>query len=374
MQQRLRVAYRLLGPQPLAPLRAQALALEQSIEMPAEAVQDGRVLREVVAQVEAIAPQPDGSSLAWLTLSAETVGDDPGQLMNMLFGNSALHRDVELVGIELPPSLATTFGGPNHGIAGVRAMTGARGRALTCTALKPIGATPVALAELTRSFAAAGIDLIKDDHGWANQASAPFEARVVACQPVVDEANAARRGGARTLYLPSLWGHHGQMQRQIEFARRHGVAGFVIAPMNCGVATFHALAREHGNCLFMAHPALAGAGALAPPLLLGTLFRLFGADAVIFPNHGGRFAYPAASCHAIAQAARGPWPGAAILPALPVPAGGMSVERVPEMVREYGPDTVLLIGGSLLAAREHLAQRSREFVQAVAAASQVAVA
>ena len=91
----------------------------------------------------------------------------------------------------------------------------------------------------------------------------------------------------------------------------------------------------------------------------------FGADAVIFPNHGGRFSYPAALCHDIAAAARAPWPNGAIKPALPVPAGGMSVERVGDIVREYGTDTVLLIGGSLLIARERLAERSREFVQAV---------
>ena len=365
---RIRVTYCLHAPAALAAQRAQTLALEQSIEMPAEAVRDERVLREVVARVERIEPLTDDTCLARLALSAESVGDDPGQLMNMLFGNSSLHGDVEVVDIGLPPSLAQAFGGPNHGIDGVRARTGALGRPLTCTALKPIGSTPAALAALTRTFAQAGIDLIKDDHGWADQAIAPFEARVAACQPAVDEANAARRDGGRSLYLPSLSGHHGQMQRQIEFARRHGVSAFLIAPMNCGVATFNALARAHRDCVFMAHPALAGAGKLAPPLLLGTLFRLFGADATIFPNHGGRFSYSRETCHAIAQAARASWDG--IRPALPVPAGGMSVERVPEIVREYGADAVLLIGGSLLIAREQLAARSRAFVQAVAAAGQ----
>jgi ribulose-bisphosphate carboxylase large chain len=56
---------------------------------------------------------------------------------------------------------------------------------------------------------------------------------------------------------------------------------------------------------------------------------------------------------------------------MPVPAGGMSVERVPEIVADYGLDTMLLIGGNLLLARERLAERSAEFVQAVAAASEV---
>jgi ribulose-bisphosphate carboxylase large chain len=365
---RIHVTYRLHGPAAQAATRAQTLALEQSIEMPAEAVRDTRVLREVVARVEQVVPQSDGSSLATLALSAESVGDDAGQLMNMLFGNSSLHSDVEVTDITLPAALATAFGGPNHGIAGVRARVGAAARPLTCTALKPIGSTPAALAEMTRTFAQAGIDLIKDDHGWADQASAPFEARVAACQRAADEANAARRDGGRSLYLPSLWGHHGQMQRQIDFARRLGVTGFLIAPMNCGVATFNALAREHRDCVFMAHPALAGAGKLAPPPLLGTLFRVFGADAVIFPNHGGRFAYSRETCHAIAQSARAASDG--VRPALPVPAGGMSVERVPEIVREYGVDTVLLIGGSLLIAGAQLAARSRAFVAAVAAAGE----
>jgi hypothetical protein len=47
----------------------------------------------------------------------------------------------------------------------------------------------------------------------------------------------------------------------------------------------------------------------------------------------------------------------------------MSVERVPEIVAEYGVDSALLIGGNLLLARDNLAARSRAFVEAVAAAS-----
>jgi len=48
-----------------------------------------------------------------------------------------------------------------------------------------------------------------------------------------------------------------------------------------------------------------------------------------------------------------------------VPAGGMTVERVREMVEGYGIDSMLLIGGALLAAGERLLERSREFVAAV---------
>jgi len=52
-----------------------------------------------------------------------------------------------------------------------------------------------------------------------------------------------------------------------------------------------------------------------------------------------------------------------------VPAGGMSVERVAEIVASYGEDTMLLVGGSLLAAGDRLPERTRAFVDAVADAS-----
>jgi ribulose-bisphosphate carboxylase large chain len=365
---RVLATYRLQVTPEHAAQRAAALALEQSIEMPADAVTDRRILQQVAARVEQVEPAGDGGMLARLSLSVETIGDDAGQLMNMLFGNCSLQPDVELVDIDVPPSLAQALGGPNHGIEGLRRLTGARGRALTCTALKPIGSSTDHLARLCSTFARAGIDVIKDDHGWANQRSSPFAHRVAACQAAVQEAGAA--GGGQTLYAPSLFGTAHQMQRQIEIARSHGVRMVLVAPMVCGAATFNALAREHRDLAFLAHPALGGALRIAPPALLGKLFRLFGADAVIFPNHGGRFAYSAATCQAIVTNARGPWQ--ALRPALPVPAGGMTVERVPEIKRDYGADAMLLIGGSLLVAREALAERSRAFVEAAAASEALA--
>ena len=358
---RIRATYRLHVGAAQAAHRARLLAVEQSLEMPLEAVGDGRVLAEVLARVEQVEPQDDGTSLARLLLACESVGDDAGQLMNMLFGNCSLQPEVELIDIEVPAPLARTFGGPNLGIAGLRRLTGAAERPLTCTALKPIGSTAARMAALCGDFARAGIDVIKDDHGWANQPSAPYAERVSACQRAVLDAGEAT--GRRTVYAPSLYGTQSQMQRQIETARALGVTAFLIAPMVCGVATFDALKREHRDLAFIAHPALAG-GRIAPPALLGKLLRLFGADVVIFPNHGGRFTYPAETCQAIARNCRARWHE--LRPSMPAPAGGMSVERVPELKREYGADSMLLIGGSLLAAGERLTERSRAFVAAVA--------
>ncbi len=225
--------------------------------MLASSVTDQHVLDSMVARVDSVTTEPDGTHTARLALSAETIGDDAGQLMNMLFGNSSLQPDVELIDVEVPSALARIWGGPNQGIAGLRRHTGAFGRPLTCTALKPIGSTLEALAQMCSVFAESGIDVIKDDHGWANQRTAPFAERVRTCQQAVAKSNAARRNG-RTLYAPSLYGHYGEMRSQIELARREGVQLVLIAPMVCGVATLVALKREFDDVMFIAHPSLAG--------------------------------------------------------------------------------------------------------------------
>jgi ribulose-bisphosphate carboxylase large chain len=343
-----------------ADARAAALALEQSVELPLGAVHDARVRDEIVARVESIAPRGDGRFDVRIALALSTVGRDAGQLLNMLFGNSSLHDDVELVDVELPPELASAFGGPRFGIEGWREATGATGRPLTCSALKPLGLGPEALAALAGALARGGIDVVKDDHGLADQASAPFRARVAAVQRAIAAAN--RATGGRTIYAPSVTGDLDAMHAQARFAREAGAGAILVAPMVSGVASLSALARDAGVPI-LAHPSMAGAARIAPPLLLGKLFRAFGADATIFPNAGGRFGFTRETCAAIARAARDPMPGLA--PALPVPAGGMSVERVPAMRATFGDDAMLLIGGDLLAAGSALESRCRAFVAAV---------
>lgn len=341
--------------------RAEALAWEQSIEMPLPAVTSDFVQQEVVARVERVAPLAAGGFEVQLGLGLETTGFEAGQLMNMLFGNCSLQDDVTLADVDFPPAFLDRFPGPRHGLPGIRERVGANDRALTMTALKPQGLQPAELAALCGTFARAGLDVIKDDHGIANQSYAPFAARVMACQREVRRANAET--GLRAVYAPTLSGGPRQLAEQLRIVREEGVGMVLVCPMLLGVTTLAELAGEL-DCPIIAHPALAGAARIAPPLLLGKLFRLFGADATVFPNHGGRFSYSPQTCRALALAALGPFGG--LKPTAPVPAGGMRVERVAEMLEFYGHDVILLIGGALLAAGDQLFARSREFVAAVA--------
>ena len=357
---RIVATYRMRVPDAEVEAHARALATEQSVEMPLAAIQDERVMAEVVAQVRAIRPVESGLFEVDLGIATATTGAEPGQLMNMLFGNCSLQPELELVDVAFPDGYAERFGGPRFGIEGWREATGARGRPLTCTALKPQGSTPGHLVHLARTFALGGLDVVKDDHGIANQEYSPFAERVPAVQRAVDEAN--RATGGRTVYAPTFSGGPSALARQAAIARDCGVRAALVSPMLIGLPAFFELTRTLGVPV-MAHPAFGGAARIAPPLLFGRLMRLFGADATIFTNYAGRFRYPRETCLAIAGRAREPWHGLA--PALPVPAGGMTVDRVGEMREDYGDDVMLLIGGDLLCARERLLERSRAFARAV---------
>src|SRR5262249_52855012 len=101
------------------------------------------------------------------------------------------------------------------------------------------------------------------------------------------------------------------------------------------------------------------------PLLFGKLFRMLGADAVVYPNYGGRFGYSPETCRALARAALADWH--ALKPCVPVPAGGMTPGRGAGMLDFYGGDTMLLIGGGLLAAGDRLVEKTATFVAGVKA-------
>jgi ribulose-bisphosphate carboxylase large chain len=331
--------------------RAQAIAVEQSVEMPLAAIDEPTVLSDIVGNVEAIDDLRDGTFSVRIGLAVATLGDDPGQLLNMLFGNTSLHDDVTLRDADIPARFRPNVVGTPE----LRRRLGVKRRAFTGSALKPQGLPPERLARLAERFALGGLDFIKDDHGLADQAYSPFAVRVPLIAAAV--ARAGQSTGHPMRYIPSLTGDLDQLRAQAEIARDLGLDCMMVAPMIAGFASVRALTRAFPEVIFFAHPAMGGAARIAPELLIGKLFPALGCGAVIFPTYGGRFGYSPATCRTLAANAR---------PALAVPAGGITLDRVTELLDFYGPDTMLLIGGSLLLARDRITEESGAFARAVA--------
>jgi len=340
--------------------RADALLLEQTVELSRAVTRDPWVRENIVGEVLSIEEIGAGRYAVALAQPLRATALDPAQFLNVAFGNSSLQADVTLVSIEPPDAFFATFKGPRFGVEGLRAKLGAPKRALTFTALKPMGLSPEAAASLAYDFAVAGLDIVKDDHGLADHEFCPFEKRVELCQRAVEKAN-AETGGA-TLYAPNLIGAPETLYRQLAFARQAGVGALMISPMLVGPAFLHELAVAETGLPILAHPAFGGCARVAPDALFGQVFKWFGADAVIYPHLGGRFSYSRETCLSLARRLRSAEGG--LRPAFPAPAGGIKISRVHEVLEFYGADTLLLVGGSLLETGD-VVGRAKAFVAEV---------
>jgi ribulose-bisphosphate carboxylase large chain len=348
--ERFRITYVLTcGPGEDAKTTAEEIALEQTVELPSGCI-SAELRERVVGSVERIEALEEGRWRAVISYPVEAVGAEIPQFLNLLFGNISLKRGILVKQVDWAKRWLSRFPGPRFGIDGLRRLCGvARRRPLLCAALKPMGLSAIELAQICGSFARGGVDLVKDDHGLADQDSAPFDERLERCQEALARVNAET--GGTTLYVPNVTGDAASLESRLEQARRAGCRGVLLSPLLVGPDTVRHVAESSGLAV-LAHPAMSGAyfgddHGIAAELLLGDIFRIIGCDGVIYPNVGGRFPFSARVCAAINARLQGPL--GSMRPAFPVPGGGIDVERVPYWFDRYGLDVIFLIGGGLYA-------------------------
>ena len=348
--ERFTAVYTLTGDTADIPARAADICIEQTVEFPEDLISREDIRRQIFGRVRRIDRIDETRHRVEIDFPTEAASGELTQLMNVLFGNISLKPGIQLTAVDLPDAMASTFKGPRYGIPGLRRLTGNTARPLVCTALKPMGLSNRALADIAYRFAKGGVDFIKDDHGLTNQSFSPFEDRMRRVSDAVARAN--DETGNRCRYVPNITAPAGELLCRARYAKSAGAGGLLIAPGIVGVDAMRDLADNDDIALpIFSHPALQGSftvhpdAGMTPGVLFGTFNRLAGADAAIFPNFGGRFSFTKAACRDLAE--RCTAPVGSCHPVFPVPAGGMSVERVREMRAFYGDDIILLIGGDL---------------------------
>ncbi len=365
---RLEVVYRLAClPEEAEPL-ARKIAYEQTVELPEQQVTDASILEQIVGRVEDLSTQGN-AHFAVISFNPALCAANFSQLLILLFGNVSLFPGVRIVDMRLPGSLLSGLQGPAYGIDGLRALLGVYGRPLLATAIKPRGLSLPAMTQMAAGFARGGGDIIKDDQNLADDLET-FKIRTGACQQAVLTANEESEG--HCLYFPHISAPAEQLQSYFEHVQNIGARGVLLCPMVMGMDTARAMAAKH-DLVLMAHPALTGSytnsetQGIAHEILLGSLFRMAGADISVFPNYGGRFSFSRQTCAAITERLKEPLGG---MPGcFPAPAGGMQFENLREMISEYGEDAVLLVGGGLQSRSADLQTGTRAFLQEIRAHS-----
>jgi len=342
---------------------AEEIALEQTVETPPSLVEDEFFQKSIIGQVIEAQEFTADSFKVGIAYNPEVTGFQVGQFFNVIFGNISLKKGIRIENIVAPDSILKSFGGPQFGISGVRKILQVHNRPLLATALKPMGKSPEQLADIAHEFALGGGDLIKDDHGLADQPFCPFKDRVSAVMKAISEARESTR--RETFYFPNISGHFKTIESQLDFALDHGVKGVLISPFLAGLETVNYIAGNY-PLIIMVHPAMSGSlfndpkQGIAPGVMLGTLFRLIGADISIYPSPGGRFPFTPQDCQSINDALL--TPDLQVKKSFPAPAGGLKISTIAQAALEYGRDTLLLIGGDLLESISELAANTRKII------------
>lgn len=367
--ERVTVHYRLVaGTEAEATAMAQGICLEQTVEVPESLLADDDIRAHVVGRIEALEIAGLDRYEAAISYAVETTAGELTQLLNVIFGNSAMQPRIKVLRVDLPESLLEQFHGPRFGGDGIRALVGVHDRPLLCSALKPMGLAAADLAQLAYQLALGGIDIIKEDHGLTDQSFAPFSERIPLCAEAVEQANS--QTGYHCLYMPNVTAPADQIVERARQAKDSGAGGIMVAPGLVGWDSMRILAEDGALGLpILSHPAWLGTYAINPDqgvshrVIYGQLPRLAGADATIFVSYGGRFSFSRADCRSIVEAADAIM--GRLKPILPIPAGGMTLSRLPEMIEFYGQEAVFLIAGGLYGYGPDLVESSRRFRELV---------
>jgi ribulose-bisphosphate carboxylase large chain len=362
--ERFSVTYRILGDEAEALAKAKETCLEETVELPDAVVPDGDIRDQIVGRIESFGTAGEGLREAVISYAVETAGVELTQLLNVVFGNVSIKPGIRAERLDLPEGLLRVYRGPRFGRQGLRAVMGVSGRPLLCTALKPLGLSPDGFGSLAYRLALGGIDVIKDDHGLADQTFAPFDERVARCVEAVERAN--RETGMKCIYAPNVTGPSDRVMERTRAARSAGVGAILVSPGLVGLDAMRCLADDERVGLpILSHPTFQGSLVTCPDngishfALYGQINRLAGADVAIFPNWGGRFSFSMEECKSIAEGTA--MPMGDIRPIFPAPGGGMSLARVPEMLEVYGQDVIFLIGGGLFGHGPDLVDNCRYF-------------
>ncbi len=360
---RFSVSYRLFGSEKEARSKAEDICIEQTVEFPADEVPEGVIRDHVFGRLERFERLDGESFTAVISYAVEIAAGELTQLLNVIFGNSSIKPGIRLEHLDLPGSILKNFKGPRFGREGLRKLLNVPKRPLLSTAVKPMGLSCSELADLAYKFALGGMDIIKDDHGLTDQCCSPFEERVKRCAEAVRKA--AKETGRNVIYVANVTAPNAEVAKRARLAKAAGAGGLMVAPGLIGFDLMRELADDDSLALpILTHPALQGSfvtgrGGISHRAIFGQLARLSGADATIFPNFGGRFSFSREECGEIVSGTEEPMGNLKTI--FPAPGGGMSLDRVPEMLATYGRDLIFLIGGGLFKYGPDIVQSCRYF-------------
>lgn len=294
---------------------------------------------------------PRVRGLLKIAYPAVNFSNDLPAILITVFGKLSLDGEVKLVDLDFSNDLLQGYLGPKFGIQGVREKVGVADRPLLMSIFKSvIGRDLDYFQEQLKLQALGGVDLVKDDEILFDNPLTPFEDRIRKAVKVLRETEVET--GEKTLYAVNLTGRTSQLRDRARKAVELGASALLFNVFTYGLDVLQELAEDPEVTVpILAHPAFSGAFTpsafygVSYPLLLGKLLRIAGADLSLFPSPYGSVALPKDETLGIANGLR--TKQLSLRQAFPVPSAGIHPGLVPQLIQDFGIDSVINAGGGV---------------------------
>ncbi|PIT85720.1 type III ribulose-bisphosphate carboxylase [Candidatus Micrarchaeota archaeon CG10_big_fil_rev_8_21_14_0_10_59_7] len=280
-----------------------------------------------------------------------------------IFGMKAL-KNLRLVDVSFPKEYLHGFPGPALGISGIRKALRVPKRPITGAVPKPkVGFSAAEHAGIAYETWMGGFDLVKDDENLSSQPFNRFNDRVNYMTKARDRAE--RETGERKDALINITAETEEMKRRAKLLHDNGWRYAMIDVVVAGTAAVQTMRETLGDygMAIHAHRAMHAAFTRNPKhgmtmLFLAKLMRMVGVDEIHAGTAVGKLEGKRADITHIADTLRLQnvrQDGNAVLsqdwgnikPAFPVASGGLHPGLVPDVMRLYGNECVILVSGGI---------------------------
>ncbi|MDD2655941.1 MAG: type III ribulose-bisphosphate carboxylase [Candidatus ainarchaeum sp.] len=280
-----------------------------------------------------------------------------------IFGMKAV-RNLRLIDVTFPPAYLGHFKGPHFGMDGIRKMMGVYKRPLTGAVPKPkVGFTAAEHAQIGFETWMGGFDFVKDDENLTSMRFNRFDERVKLMAKLRDKAE--RLTGERKSAFLNISGPTDIMKKRADLLVEYGWNYCMIDVVVAGAASVQTMrdyCSDRGLAIH-AHRAMHAAFDRNPKhgitmQFLAKLMRLIGVSQIHSGTAVGKLVGSKREVTAVADVLRDrkvkPLPGVLmaqdwgkIKNAFPVSSGGLHPGLVPDVLRIYGTELVLLVSGGI---------------------------
>lgn len=280
---------------------------------------------------------------------------EPSNMSNILSsvaGNVFGLRDLKnlrLNDIHITEKLLKSFKGPKYGIQGIRKLLRVRKRPLLGTIVKPkLGLKTEDHAKVAYKAWTGGCDIVKDDENLSSQKFNRFEGRLK--KTVKAKGKAERETGEKKIYMINITSETEEMLRRAKLVEDYGNEYIMVDIITAGWASIQTLRNKNFDLVLHAHRAGHAAFTKNPKhgismKTIARLTRIVGLDQLHVGTVVGKMYETKKevleNCTALKEKM---WK---FKPVMPVASGGLHPMHIPELIKIFGNDFVVQMGGGI---------------------------